>query len=88
MKERIDIVIMANVDYIVWIRCLPLYFNQVLTGKSGCQMLVTLSTNFIGYGLAGLTRRFLVYPSRGIWLSNLITIAFNVIIVMEPPHSI
>ena len=36
-----------------------------------------LSTNFIGYGLAGLTRRFLVYPSQAVWPTNLATIALN-----------
>ena len=41
-------------------------------------VLVALSTNFIGFGLAGLTRRFLVYPSRAIWPTNLATIALNV----------
>lgn len=44
----------------------------------GTLVLVALSTNFIGYGLAGLTRRFLVYPSRAVWPSNLATIALNV----------
>jgi len=38
---------------------------------------VALSTNFIGYGLAGLTRRFLVYPSQAVWPANLATIALN-----------
>ncbi|KAJ6496043.1 OPT-domain-containing protein [Mycena sanguinolenta] len=32
-------------------------------------VLVALSTNLVGYGLAGLTRRFLVYPASAIWLS-------------------
>lgn len=41
-------------------------------------VLITLSTNFIGYGLAGLTRRFLVYPSFAVWPSNLAIIALNV----------
>ena len=36
---------------------------------------MTLSTNFIGYGLAGLTRRFLVYPSQAVWPTNLATMA-------------
>ena len=44
----------------------------------GDLVLVTLSTNFIGYGLAGLTRLFIVYPSRAVWPSNLATIALNV----------
>ena len=38
---------------------------------------VALSTNFIGYGLAGLTRRFLVYPSQAVWPGNLAIIALN-----------
>ena len=38
---------------------------------------LALSTNFIGYGLAGLTRRFLVYPSKAVWPTNLATIALN-----------
>ena len=45
---------------------------------SGTLVLVALSTNFIGYGLAGLTRRFLVYPSRAVWPASLATIALNV----------
>ncbi|KAF7375422.1 OPT-domain-containing protein [Mycena sanguinolenta] len=32
-------------------------------------VLIALSTNLMGYGLAGLTRRFLVYPASAIWLS-------------------
>ena len=40
-------------------------------------VLVSISTNFIGYGLAGLTRRFLVYPSQAVWPANLATIALN-----------
>ena len=38
---------------------------------------MALSTNFIGYGLAGLTRRFLVYPSQAVWPANLATVALN-----------
>ena len=78
------ITIMANVGftapftaYIVWVQYLPIYFNQAWAGGFGYQILIALSTNFIGYGLAGLTRRFIVYPSHAIWPSNLATIALN-----------
>ena len=37
----------------------------------------SLSTNFIGYGLAGLTRRFIVYPTYCVWPASLVTIALN-----------
>jgi len=69
VKEHMVITIMANVgfsapysSYIVWVQYLPLYFQPSVASNFGYQMLVALSTNFIGYGLAGLTRRFLVYP--------------------------
>ena len=84
MKEHIVITIMANVGftapytaYIVWVQYLPIYFNQSWASSFCYQILIALSTNFIGYGLAGLTRRFLVYPSRAIWPSNLATIALS-----------
>ena len=84
MKEHIVITIMATAGftapytaYVVWVQYLPLFFNQPWAGSFGYQISIALSTNFVGYGLAGLTRRFLVYPSRAIWPSNLATIALN-----------
>jgi len=38
---------------------------------------MALSANHVGYGLAGLTRRFLVYPPQAVWPANLATIALN-----------
>lgn len=83
-KEHMIITIMANVGfnapytaYVVWVQFVPRFFNQAWASSFGYQLLVALSTNFIGYGLAGLTRRFLVYPSYTIWPSNLATIALN-----------
>ncbi|KAJ7895019.1 OPT-domain-containing protein [Mycena leptocephala] len=83
-KEHMLITIMANVGFfapytndIVWVQYLPLYFNQGWALSFGYQILVALSTNLIGYGLAGLTRRFLVYPAHAIWPGNLAIIALN-----------
>ncbi|KAJ7032867.1 OPT-domain-containing protein [Mycena alexandri] len=83
-KEHMLITIMANVGFItpyttniIWIQYLPIYFNQPWALNFGYQILVALSTNLIGYGLAGLTRRFLVYPAHAIWPQNLATIALN-----------
>ncbi|KAJ6496101.1 OPT-domain-containing protein [Mycena sanguinolenta] len=83
-KEHMLITIMANVGFItpytsniIWIQYLPLYFNQSWAIGFGYQILVALSTNLIGYGLAGLTRRFLVYPATAIWPANLAAIALN-----------
>ncbi|EON97382.1 putative opt oligopeptide transporter protein [Phaeoacremonium minimum UCRPA7] len=78
------ITIMSNVakstpytNYIVWIQFLPRYFNQPYAISVTYQLLIALSTNFIGYGLAGLCRRFLVYPAYCVWPTSLVTIALN-----------
>ncbi|KAL6871282.1 OPT domain-containing protein [Trichoderma novae-zelandiae] len=62
---------------IIWIQYLPRFFNQAWAKSMGYQLLIALSTNFIGYGLAGLCRRFLVYPSFCAWPLTLVTIALN-----------
>lgn len=57
---------------------LPMFFDQnKLGGRAGYQVLLALSTQLIGYGCAGATRRFLVYPQQMIWPSNLASIALN-----------
>lgn len=83
-KEHMMIAIMASIakstpftNYLVWIQYLPQYFNMPWAISFGYQILIALSTNFIGYGLAGLCRRFLVYPSSCVWPSSLVTIALN-----------
>ncbi|KAK2048969.1 OPT oligopeptide transporter [Colletotrichum somersetense] len=83
-KEHMLIAIMANTakslpytQYIVWTQVLPQYFNQPYAKSFAYQLLIGLSTNFIGYGLAGLTRRFIVYPSYCVWPASLVTIALN-----------
>lgn len=65
-KEHMLIAIMANTaqslpytQYIVWTQVLPQYFNQQYARSFGYQILIALSTNFIGYGLAGLVRKFI-----------------------------
>jgi len=83
-KEHMLITIMSNVakstpytNYVVWIQVLPRFFNQPWAISVGYQILIALSTNFIGYGLAGICRRFLVYPAYCVWPSSLVTIALN-----------
>lgn len=75
---------MANVGWhypytnnIIWSQYLPQFFNQSYAGQFSYQILIALATNFIGYGIAGLCRRFLVYPSYCVWPSSLVTIALN-----------
>jgi OPT family oligopeptide transporter len=83
-KEHMLITIMATVgantpytDNIIWVQYLPDYFNQHYAGQFAYQILIALGTNFIGYGIAGLTRRFIVYPAYCLWPASLVTIALN-----------
>lgn len=83
-KEHMLITIMANVGYltpytdnIIWSQYLPQYFNQSYAGKFSYQILIAFGTNFIGYSIAGICRRFLVYPSYCVWPASLVTIALN-----------
>lgn len=83
-KEHMLVTIMANVAYntpytnlIIWVQYLPQYFDQPYASQFGYQVLIALATNFVGYGMAGLCRRFLVYPSYCVWPASLVTIALN-----------
>jgi len=83
-KEHMLITIMANVAsgqpytaQIIWIQYLPTFFNQAWATEFMYQILLALSTQFIGYGVAGLTRRFLVYPSYTVWPRSLVTMGVN-----------
>ncbi|KAM7221200.1 OPT oligopeptide transporter domain containing protein [Rhypophila decipiens] len=83
-KEHMLITIMANVasnqpysNNVVWIQYLEEYLNQRWAGRFLYQILLATSTNFIGYGMAGLVRRFLVYPSFCIWPTTLSTLSVN-----------
>ncbi|RDW89690.1 hypothetical protein BP6252_01722 [Coleophoma cylindrospora] len=88
-KEHILITVMSNVayggyngtayvTYIFQVLKLDMFYGEkTLANSAGFQILLALSTQLIGYGCAGLTRRFLVYPSVMIWPKNLATIALN-----------
>ncbi|OBZ83705.1 Oligopeptide transporter 3 [Choanephora cucurbitarum] len=78
MKEHVLITVMANCTYntayaIDIITIQRLFYKQNL-GWGGSILLVW-TTQFIGYGMAGLLRPFLVYPSSMVWPSNLANIS-------------
>ncbi|KAL2788318.1 OPT oligopeptide transporter protein-domain-containing protein [Aspergillus keveii] len=83
-KEHMLISIMANVAsalphsrYIIFTTWMERYFNMPFASSFGFQVCVSLSMNLMGFGLAGLARRFLVYPSFCIWPRSLVTVALN-----------
>ncbi|KAK9453077.1 OPT oligopeptide transporter protein-domain-containing protein [Dipodascopsis uninucleata] len=55
----------------------------------GYIFLMNFSTQFFGFGLAGVLRRFVVYPSKAIWPSLLPTLMLNrTLLQPEGTHSI
>lgn len=80
MKEHTLITVMANVAYsggsgaaystdtIIAMKA----FYKVDFGW-GFQLLLTFSTQMIGYGLAGMLRKFLVWPASMIWPTNFVS---------------
>ncbi|KAM7198205.1 OPT oligopeptide transporter domain containing protein [Naviculisporaceae sp. PSN 640] len=83
-KEHILITIMASAAYnlpysnnVIWIQYLEQFLNQQWAGQYAYQILLALSTNFIGYGFAGVTRQYLVYPAYCLWPSTLAIMAAN-----------
>ena len=51
------------------------YNNQWAT--FGYQVLLILATNFMGFGFAGIMRKFAIYPIKSIWPTILPTLALN-----------
>ncbi|KAG0196033.1 hypothetical protein BGX31_005658, partial [Mortierella sp. GBA43] len=47
-------------------------------------LLLILTTQLVGYGMAGILRRYLVYPAAMVWPSNLVMVAlFNTLHTRE-----
>ncbi len=88
-KEHMLITIMANVAFggyngtayftsIIQVLKLEQFYNEkVLSNSPAWQIIIVLATQLIGYGCAGVTRRFLVYPASMIWPRSLANIALN-----------
>ncbi|PNY26829.1 Glutathione transporter 1 [Tolypocladium capitatum] len=88
-KEHMVITIMSNVayggyngtafvTYIIQALKLDMFYGDTkLADNAGWQILLALSTQLIGYGAAGITRRILVYPAEMIWPKSLAQIALN-----------
>lgn len=78
MKEHTLIVIMANASFggTFAYSTDVLLAQQVYYGQNfgwGYQLLLTITCQMLGLGLAGVTRKWLVEPAAMIWPSNLIT---------------
>ncbi|KAK9367899.1 OPT oligopeptide transporter protein-domain-containing protein [Lipomyces kononenkoae] len=78
----------SNFISYVLVMKLPRFFGQSWV-NFGFIFLMNFATQFFGFGLAGLLRRFVVYPSKAIWPSLLPTLMLNrTLLQPEEKHSI
>lgn len=78
MKEHVLITVMANCSYqtayaIDIITVQRIWYKQDLGWGGG--FLLVMTTQLIGYGMAGVLRPYLVYPSSMVWPANLVNIS-------------
>lgn len=83
-KEHMLVTVMAGISlsgvytpYIFVTQVAPVFFNQSWARNLTYQYLITISMQFLGYGLAGLARSCLVYPDFCLWPSTLAVIVLN-----------
>ncbi|KAI1821360.1 OPT oligopeptide transporter protein-domain-containing protein [Xylaria intraflava] len=77
IKEHSIIVIMASVSFSVAYATDIILAQHVFYKQNFgiiFQLLLVLSTQSLGYGIAGIMRRFLVYPASMIWPGTLVAI--------------
>ncbi|TGJ80573.1 hypothetical protein E0Z10_g8179 [Xylaria hypoxylon] len=78
IKEHSIIVVMASVSFSV-AYATDIILAQVVFYKQNFgiifQLLIVVSTQSLGYGIAGIMRKFLVYPASMIWPNTLVAIA-------------
>lgn len=88
VKEHTIIVVMAGVSFgIAYATDIILaqvaFFDQNF--GIAFQLLLTITTQVIGYGIAGLLRSFLVYPAAMIWPANLVSVTLMHAMHETPP---
>lgn len=76
------------VDSNIYIQKLAVFYNNTWV-SFGYQVLLILSTQFIGFGLAGILRKFTIYPVKALWPTVLPSLALNrALLVPERKESI
>ncbi|KAJ4144693.1 hypothetical protein LMH87_003566 [Akanthomyces muscarius] len=77
IKEHAVITVMAGVSFSVAYST-DIILAQLVFYKQDFgilfQLLLTISTQSLGYGIAGVMRKFLVYPASMIWPENLVSV--------------
>lgn len=74
--------------YVYLVQLLPQYLDQTWV-VYGYEILLAMSVQFLGFGFAGILRRFVIYPVNAIWPSILPTLALNrALLLKEKKESI
>ncbi|KAK9371502.1 OPT oligopeptide transporter protein-domain-containing protein [Lipomyces chichibuensis] len=82
-KEQMFVTTMTNVgagssnftNYVVVLK-LPMFFGLNFIGF-GFMFLMNVSSQFFGFGVAGLLRRWVIYPTKAVWPTILPTLQLN-----------
>lgn len=77
---------LAYVDNQIFVQKHHLFYNNSWANV-GYQLLLILSTQFIGFGFAGFMQSILIYPIERIWPTNFPTIALNRALMKPEPGS-
>lgn len=64
---------------------LPMFYDNEWA-TIGYQFLLLFSTQFVGFGFAGIMRRLIVYPVRAVWPTLLPTLALNRALAAKEPN--
>ncbi|VVT53045.1 uncharacterized protein SAPINGB_P003376 [Magnusiomyces paraingens] len=64
---------------------LPMFYDEQWA-TIGYQFLLVFSTQFVGFGFAGIMRRLIVYPVRAVWPTILPTLALNRALAANEPN--
>lgn len=82
-KEQLLVTIMFNITqaliYInsqIYVQRMHMFYENSWAGF-GYQFTLALSTQYLGFGLAGLSRHILVYPISALWPANFPILAMN-----------
>lgn len=66
---------------------LPMFYDDQWA-TIGYQFLLVFSTQFVGFGFAGIMRRLIVYPVRAVWPTILPTLALNKALAATEPNKV
>ncbi|KAK9450425.1 OPT oligopeptide transporter protein-domain-containing protein [Limtongia smithiae] len=94
-KEQMFATIMVNVsisgayfvEYNVMAQKLNMFYGNNYI-NAGYQFLMTFSSQYFGIGLAGMMRRFVIYPVKQVWPTVLPTLALNKALLKSDLHTV